>query len=91
MFCDSNFAASCVRLEPGEMLVLFTDGVTEANDHTGEEFGMARLFDSINGSLAGGPQELLQNCLAAITSFRKGAVRNDDLTMMALKYAGKEN
>jgi phosphoserine phosphatase RsbU/P len=91
MFCDSNFGSTCVRLEPGETLLLYTDGVTEANDHTGAEFGTARLVESINGSFMSGPAEMLKNSLLAITDFRRNTERNDDLTMMALKYTGAAN
>jgi phosphoserine phosphatase RsbU/P len=88
MFSDSSFISSGVRLAPGETLLLFTDGVTEANDHEGTEFGTERLRASINGSATGHPTELLQTCVDAVAAFRNGAVRNDDLTMLALKYTG---
>lgn len=88
MFCDSNFAATCVRLENAETLVLFTDGVTEANDHAGEEFGIERLRESIKGSVNGEPGEIIRGTLKAVDSFRGSAARNDDLTLMALKFVG---
>ena len=88
MFCDSNFVSSGAKLEAGETLLLFTDGVTEANDHSGTEFGSERLRSSINGSSFGHPTELLQRCIDSIAAFRSGADRNDDLTMLALKYTG---
>jgi phosphoserine phosphatase RsbU/P len=88
MFSDSSFISSGVKLAAGETLLLFTDGVTEANDLTGAEFGTERLRASINGSAAGHPTEILQTCINAVAEFRNGAVRNDDLTMLALKYTG---
>lgn len=88
LFCDSQFVSSGVKLEPGETLLLFTDGVTEANDHTGTEFGTERLRSSINGSSFGHPTDILQTCVDSIAAFRNGAARNDDLTMLALKYTG---
>jgi phosphoserine phosphatase RsbU/P len=89
MFCDSSFISSGVKLGPGETLLLFTDGVTEANDSEGTEFGRERLRQSINGSGAGGPTDLLQTCVNAVATFRNGAARNDDLTMLALKFTGE--
>jgi sigma-B regulation protein RsbU (phosphoserine phosphatase) len=86
MFSDSSFVSSGVKLVPGETLLLFTDGVTEANDAAGAEFGTDRLRASINGSAAGHPTDLLQTCVNAVAAFRNGALRNDDLTMLALKY-----
>jgi sigma-B regulation protein RsbU (phosphoserine phosphatase) len=91
MFCDSAFVSSGVKLEPGETLLLFTDGVTEANDHTGAEYGTGRLRSSINGSSFGHPTDILQSCVDSIAAFRNGAARNDDLTMLALKYIGAVN
>jgi phosphoserine phosphatase RsbU/P len=88
MFCDSQFISSGVKLKAGETLLLFTDGVTEANDVNGNEFGTERLRASINGGASGRPTELLQNCINAVTAFRHGAPKNDDLTMLALKYTG---
>jgi len=88
MFSDSSFVSSGVRLNPGETLLLFTDGVTEANDNDGAEFGTDRLRESINGSAVGHPTDLLQTCVNAVASFRNGAARNDDMTMLALKYNG---
>ena len=88
MFSDSSFVSSGARLEPGETLLLFTDGVTEANDSSGSEFGTDRLRASINGTSAGRPGDILQACIDAVAAFRNGTARNDDLTMLALKYTG---
>ena len=91
MFCDSQFVSSGVKLTPNETLLLFTDGVTEANNPDGSEFGIERLRNSINGSAYGRPTELLQTCVDAVAAFRGGAIRNDDMTMLALKYTGVAN
>lgn len=91
MFSDSSFISSGVRLAPGETLLLFTDGVTEANAADGSEFGTERLRASINGSAHGHPTELLQTCVNAVAAFRNGVARNDDLTMLALKFTGANN
>ena len=88
MFCDSQFVSSGVKLRPNETLLLFTDGVTEANDASGAEFGVERLRAAINGSSNIHPTDLLQTCVDAVGAFRNGATRNDDLTMLALKYTG---
>lgn len=89
MFCDSNFAASCAKLESGDTLLLFSDGVTEANNEAEEEFGISRVIDAVNGSHRSGPTDLLTTCVKSIGGFRGNATRNDDLTMMALKYSGQ--
>jgi sigma-B regulation protein RsbU (phosphoserine phosphatase) len=91
MFSDSQFVSSGVKLQPNETLLLFTDGVTEANDSDGNEFGVKRLHESINGSANGRPTDLLQTCVNAVAAFRNGTARNDDMTMLALKYTGATN
>jgi sigma-B regulation protein RsbU (phosphoserine phosphatase) len=91
MFCDSSFISSGAKLNPGETLLLFSDGVTEANNEAGDEFGVERLIDAVKGSMGGEPTDLLTNCVTSVSSFRGNAVRNDDLTMMALKYTGVGN
>lgn len=91
LFCDSNFAAHCFRLDAGETLLLYTDGVTEANDHAEQEFGVERLLESVNGSYAGGPSGLVRSCVSAVDEFRGSALRNDDLTILAVKFAGVSN
>src|SRR5687768_2547150 len=88
MFCDSSFVASGAKLKPGETLLLFSDGVTEANDHAGAEFGSDRLMETLRAALGFDPTDLLNNCIDAVGKFRLNAERNDDLTMLALKYKG---
>lgn len=79
------------RLRSAQSQNLFTDGVTEANASDGSEFGTDRLRASINGRAYGHPTELLQTCVNAVAAFRNGTARNDDLTMLALKYTGAVN
>lgn len=88
LFCDSNFAAHCFRIGAGETLLLYTDGVTEANDHTEEEFGAARLLECVASTFTSEPAEIVRNCVSAVQAFRGGAPQNDDLTLMAVRFAG---
>lgn len=88
MFCDSNFSASCVKLDSGDALLFYTDGVTEATDERGQEFGFDRLLHSIDGSVDGDPGELLRSCHSAVENFRGNAVKTDDLTLLAVKFSG---
>jgi sigma-B regulation protein RsbU (phosphoserine phosphatase) len=86
MFCDAEFASQKVKLNEGDSLLLFTDGVTEAVNGDGEEFGSTRLFDAINGFDFAHPNELITRCTSALTRHRGASERNDDLTMLALRF-----
>ena len=87
MFNDAEFASQKVRLNGGDSLLLFTDGVTETVNGDGDEFGTARLCESINGFDFGHPRDLIARCALEIGAFRGAAGRRDDLTMLALTFA----
>jgi sigma-B regulation protein RsbU (phosphoserine phosphatase) len=85
MFGDVHFPVGRIQLSKGDGIVLFTDGVTEAVDDAGTEFGSLRVMESLNGATE--PGELIRGCLDSLTNFRNGSERRDDLTMLALTYA----
>ena len=71
-----------VQLAPGDTLVLYTDGVTEAENAEGEEFGASRLLDTLksHAHLPVGP--LLQAVVAAVQQFSGGSEQQDDITLV---------
>jgi phosphoserine phosphatase RsbU/P len=71
-------------LMPGDALFLFSDGITEAFDVDGEEFGNARLEAALEAGRHGGATELVRGVLAATTAFAAGADQSDDITCLAL-------
>lgn len=86
MFCDAEFASSTVKLNRGDSLLLFTDGVTETVNADGTEFGSQRLCEALNGFASGEPGDLIAHCLGHVSSFRGEAERHDDLSMLALSF-----
>jgi len=86
MFCDAEFHVNKVRLNSGDSLLLFTDGVTETQNADGAEFGTERLFGAINGGAFASPAELITHCVGHVDVFRGNAHRHDDLTMLALSF-----
>jgi sigma-B regulation protein RsbU (phosphoserine phosphatase) len=74
-----------VDLRPGDVLVLYTDGVTEAiNDHE-EEFGEERLVKVITENRGESAATILDRILAAITAFAGDRPQHDDITLLILK------
>lgn len=86
MFTEAFFESQKVSLSGGDSLLLFTDGVTEAVNDVGEEFGSSRLSEAINGFDFAHPKDLIARCTGELTTFRGAAERNDDLTMLALTF-----
>jgi len=85
MFCDSRYEVHRLRLEPGESLLLYTDGVTEMRDAAQKEFGVRRLADLAGASRTLEPQGLAAACIDGLKSFSAGTQRSDDLTMLVLR------
>src|SRR6266576_930482 len=85
---EAQYTAVCLKLEPGDTLVLFSDGVTEAMDPDEELFGIPRLKELLTGQMEC-PLELLQKCvLEAVENFARGAHQADDLTLLIVRYRG---
>jgi len=83
---EAQYTAACVKLEPGDTLVLFTDGVTEAMDPEEQLFGVPRLRQVLTGQMQC-PLEQLQRCvLEAVENFTRGARQADDLTLLIVRY-----
>jgi len=83
---EAQYTAVCLKLEPGDTLVLFSDGVTEAMDPDEQMFGIARLKELLTGRLEC-PLEQLQKCvLEAVENFARGARQADDLTLLIVRY-----
>jgi len=83
---EAEYTAVCLKLEPGDTLVLFSDGVTEAADPDEQMFGTVRLKELLTGQLEC-PLEQLQKCvLEAVENFARGAHQADDLTLLIVRY-----
>jgi sigma-B regulation protein RsbU (phosphoserine phosphatase) len=80
-----------IRLNPGDKLFLYTDGVPEATDTENRLFGVDRMLDALNEEPEAGPEKLLGNIRKAVDGFVKEAEQFDDLTMLCLEYRGKES
>ena len=74
-----------VPLDPGDLLVFFTDGLSEAMNPQSELFGERRLRDVIEQASQLGSEELKERILAEIKRFVAGAAQHDDMTLVVLK------
>jgi sigma-B regulation protein RsbU (phosphoserine phosphatase) len=85
---DATYKVETHKLEPGDTLVLFSDGVTEAMDPEDNEFGTDRLKQALEAQQREGVEEVQADVLAAITEFARGASQRDDITIMVARYSG---
>ncbi len=83
---EAEYTAVGVQLEPGDTLVLFSDGVTEAMDPAEQLFGVPRLRDCLTGHMQTPLEELQQTVLQSVENFARGASQADDLTLLLVRY-----
>jgi sigma-B regulation protein RsbU (phosphoserine phosphatase) len=83
LFPDSGYAAAELALEPGDWVVLFTDGISEALNDDGEEFGDERLVQTIGAHGARGPDAMCDAIVTAVREHTRGRAAADDVTIVA--------
>jgi serine phosphatase RsbU (regulator of sigma subunit) len=88
LFEAAAYESSRVQLAPGETVVLYSDGVTEAHNVEGEEFGEARLADVLKQHHDKPAAETLERLVTAVKAFAHGAEQYDDVTALVVKYTG---
>ena len=88
LFEGAAFEEEIVVLQPGDLIVAFSDGVTEALNPSGDEFTDDRLLASLDRSRGRPPQEVLDGLLGDVRAFCADATQNDDLTIVMVRYDG---
>lgn len=76
------------QLEAGDVIWLYTDGVPEASNGSGEMFGIDRMIESLNTHSNDSMKDLDTNVRADIAKFTSGADQFDDITTLCVKYNG---
>jgi len=83
----ATYEYGSVRLEPGDVLVVFSDGVAEARNTAGEEFGRDRLVAALQGAHGASADVVLDRVTSAVRTFSHGAAQADDITVLVLTRA----
>ena len=90
---DLEVNTTRVHLAEGDVMVLFTDGVTEAMTETYDEFGVDRLSNAVRACLSDNPASTANEIVSRITQevrdHARGAVQNDDLTLLVIRHVGR--
>jgi sigma-B regulation protein RsbU (phosphoserine phosphatase) len=82
---DTSYEEHVVELEAGDVLVLYTDGVTEAVNNRDEQFGVDRLKDTIKSSGDSDARSTLERIVREVTTFAGDTPQHDDITLMVLR------
>lgn len=81
----AEFELGELNLKPGEALVVYSDGVSEANNLNGDEFGLERLEDVVKKNLGSSAAGLRDKVESALSEFTQTAPANDDITLVIVK------
>jgi phosphoserine phosphatase RsbU/P len=82
---DAPYVSGTTTLESGDWLVVFTDGVIEAENNTQEEYGEIRLMTMLNAGVMLSPEMMLSSIMVDLDRFTGDAPQHDDITCMLLK------
>jgi transposase len=82
---EKNLALQKISLEKDDMLVVYTDGITEAMDPDKNQFGENRLIQVVKENAHMTPAEFVEKLSEAINAFTRGAEQSDDITVVAIK------
>ncbi len=82
---DINYEVGRIGIERGDIVVLYTDGVTEAMNKSGEEFGEKRLTTILEENRNRSSEEILVSIKNSLADFTKGTSQYDDITLIVLK------
>jgi ketosteroid isomerase-like protein len=88
VFKDARYEEETIQLSPGDTLVVFSDGITEAVNADGEEFGEDRLLACFLSASESSADDLLKKLLDAWYEFSGSTAQRDDATALVLRYSG---
>jgi serine phosphatase RsbU (regulator of sigma subunit) len=85
LFADTQFVATKFQLEKDDILVAYTDGITEAANSSGELWGLESLESLLRSCSRMAPNEIVERILAEVSDFAGGEPQKDDVTLVVMK------
>ena len=82
---DAHYESGEIVLQPGDWLMIFTDGLVEAMNAAGEEYGQQRVLNVLNAGASATPAEMLVRIMSDLDAFVGDTAQHDDVTCMIVK------
>ena len=86
---DADFEIYETKLEQGDSIYLYTDGITEAFNNNNEMYGEDRLLKCINSTKNKNVEDLVQTIISDVNAFAGGIMQSDDMTMLIYQHNGQ--
>jgi phosphoserine phosphatase RsbU/P len=90
MFQDTRFHQHYIRFDPGQVMVIYTDGITEASNEQGEEFGYDRFAASVLESIEMPAKKMVDHIRKKVADFSEKKFLDDDGTLFIVKARENE-
>ena len=89
LFEEATYEQEVVSLNPGDTLITFSDGVSEASNADGTEFGDERILECLHAAASDlAPRELVEQVMAGVRAFTVGEPQSDDITVLVVRFRG---
>jgi sigma-B regulation protein RsbU (phosphoserine phosphatase) len=87
MLPEATYSVEETQLHPGDRLIIYSDGLTEARNPAEEYFGVKRLYAAMRSGASSSCQQLHDSILSALQEFTKGAPQHDDISLAVIEYS----
>jgi sigma-B regulation protein RsbU (phosphoserine phosphatase) len=86
LFPTACYEEETIELQPGDVLVIFSDGISEALNAAGEEFGDDRILAAVKSVPHDNVQAVLDKLVSTVKDFAAGTLQSDDMTTVVMRY-----
>jgi len=91
LLADFPYEQAAIKIQPGDLLIAFTDGISEAMNKADEEWGEKSLIDTVTNCAGLNPSEIITRIMQAADEFADGAKQHDDMTLVVLRASAGES
>jgi sigma-B regulation protein RsbU (phosphoserine phosphatase) len=88
LFASMPYEQGEIQLEPGDLLLAFTDGITEPENTYGEEFGEVRVVEAVRRAIHASPEALVEEIYRSVNDWTGSPELQDDMTLLVAKATG---
>lgn len=85
IFPKAAYETEEISLQAGDTIILYTDGITEAQNFNEAEFGQLQLEEIVTADTSLEPNDIIKNLISSLEQFKTGQKQNDDLTLLVIK------
>jgi phosphoserine phosphatase RsbU/P len=88
LFGPAQYQQASIQMDPGDTLVMFTDGISETMNAAEDEFEEDRLIAAVRASSASSPEQIIDRIVESCDAFAAGAPQHDDMTLVVARVSG---